>query len=104
MSFAKHFLNFTVDTYELIEKYHVSLRKLLQQEFLILNFMNKFEIYKESLPLSTGISLKVICEKVKFSNYDFCNNLMIMNSHTCKLFSNILNDVQIECNGEIITV
>ena len=64
--------------------------------------MTKFEIYKESLPLNPGIPLKVINEKVKFSNYDFCYNFMIMNSHTCKL-SNILNDVQIEGNGEIIT-
>ena len=30
---------------------------------------------KESLLLRRGISLKVICEKVKVSNCDFCNNV-----------------------------
>ena len=30
--------------------------------------------YKESLLLSRGISLKVICENIKFLNYDYQNN------------------------------
>ena len=38
------------------------------------NFFLAMINYKENVLLSREISLKVICEKVKFSNCDFCNN------------------------------
>ena len=46
--------------------------------------------------LRSEISLKVICEKVKRSNYDFANIFMTMKEHTYKLFKNIFYDVQTE--------
>ena len=46
------------------------------------------------------ISLTVICEKVKFSNCDFCN-FVIMNGNISKLFKNIFSDVQTEGKEEI---
>ena len=58
---------------------------------------------KGSVVLKRAISQNVICEKVTFSNCYFCNNIMIMNRHTCKLFKNVLNDVQTKDNWEIIT-
>ena len=61
------------------------------------------KILKESLLLRRGISLKVIYEKVKISNCDFCNNFHDYNE-TCKLFQNILNDVQTKGIWEIIAV
>ena len=50
------------------------------------------------------ISPKVICEKVKFSNFEFFNNFVTMNGQTYKIFKNMLNDVQIKDKGEINTI
>ena len=59
---------------------------------------------KEFVLIRLAISLKVNYEKVKFSNYVFfAITLVIMNGHTCKLFENIINDVQNKGNGEINT-
>ena len=63
----------------------------------------RIELSKESVLLRREISLKVFCEKVNFLNCDFAMLFVIMNKHTCKLFNNILNDVQTKGNGEIIT-
>ena len=52
--------------------------------------------------LRREISLKAICEKVKFSRCDFWNSFFVtMNGHKYKLFKNIFNDVQTEGKGEI---
>ena len=53
--------------------------------------------------LRLEISLKVICEKVKFSNCDFAILFMTMNGHTSKLFKNIYYDVKTVGKGEINT-
>ena len=47
---------------------------------------------KGGVLLGHEISLKDICEKVKFSNYDFCIIFVTMNGHTYKLFKNVFND------------
>ena len=61
-------------------------------------------LYKEFVQLRRAISLKVNYEKVKFSNFVFAITLVIiMNGHTCKLFENIINDVQNKGSGEINT-
>ena len=49
------------------------------------------------------ISLKLICEKVKFSNLFFSIILVTMNGQISKLFNKIVNDVQTEGKGEINT-
>ena len=54
--------------------------------------------------LRCEISLKVICENVKFSNCDFCNNWRDYEwTYICtyKLFKNIFNDFLTEVKGEI---
>ena len=53
--------------------------------------------------LRREISLKVICEKVKYSNSAFYNNNMTMNGHTSRLFKNIFYDVQTVGKEEINT-
>ena len=55
---------------------------------------------KWAVLLWSEISLKVICEKVKFSICDFCNNFVTFNKHTY-LFKNIRNDIQTKGKGEI---
>ena len=56
---------------------------LLDRNQIISNSVNKSEIHPALSQIATfispsilkrGISLKVICEKLKFSNCDFCNN------------------------------
>ena len=47
------------------------------------------------------ISLKAICQKVKFSNCDFYNNFVTMNGHTNKLFKYLSNDFLTKGKGEI---
>ena len=37
---------------------------------------NNINVNKEDIIFSREISLKVICEKVKFTNCDFCNNFL----------------------------
>ena len=44
---------------------------------------------------------KVNHEKVKFLNCVFAITLVIIYGHTCKLFENIINDVQNMGNGKI---
>ena len=51
--------------------------------------------------LKREISLKVICEKVKFSKCDFAIIFATMNRRTSKLFKNIFYDVQTEGKGEV---
>ena len=47
---------------------------------------------KKDVLLRRGISLTVICEKVKFSNSDFAIIFVTLNGYTYKLFKNIFND------------
>ena len=58
---------------------------------------------KEFVLLRRAISLKVNYEKVKFSNCAFAITILIMNRHTCKLFENIIKDVQNKGSGEVNT-
>ena len=53
----------------------------------------------EFVLLRRAISLKVIYEEVKFSNCVFAITLVIMDGHTCKLFENVINDVQNKGTG-----
>ena len=56
--------------------------------FLILKLLIKFLkelVVGQGLFSAKSPCLKVICEKVKLSNCDFANNIVIMNGHTCKL-------------------
>ena len=47
---------------------------------------------EEDVLKGLAISLKVICEKVKFRIMIFAVIFVIMNGHTCKLFKSLLND------------
>ena len=47
---------------------------------------------KKDVLLRHGISLTVICEKVKFSNSVFAIIFVTLNGYTYKLFKNIFND------------
>ena len=59
---------------------------------------------KEFVLSRRAISLKVNYEKVNFSNCVFCDEFsVIINGHTCKLFENIINDIQNKGNGKINT-
>ena len=58
-----------------------------------------YSLYKGSLLLSGEISLKVVCEKIKFSNCVFCNNLHDYEETYMKIIQNILNDVETNGNG-----
>ena len=64
--------------------------------------VSTYQCGKGSLLSSREISLKVICEKVKFQTMIFAF-VIVMNRHTCKSFNKILNDVQPEDNVEITT-
>ena len=53
--------------------------------------------------LSGEVSIKVICEKVKFQTVIFAIIFVTINGHTSKLFQNIFHDFQTEDKREIIT-
>ena len=53
--------------------------------------------------LRREISIKTVCEKVKFLNSDFAMILVTLNEQTYKLFRIIFNDVQTEGKGKIST-
>ena len=63
-------------------------------------FRTNWQAETKNVLLSRAISLKVNYEKVKFSNFVFTITLVIMNGHMCKLFKNVIHDVQNKGNGE----
>ena len=72
--------------------------------------INPFYIHITSLLSDKRISTvklwnlpKSFVKKYHFQTMIFAIIFMIMNRYTCKLFKNILNDVQTEGNGKIIT-
>ena len=60
----------------------------------------KFETcqVKGGVLLRREISLKVICEKVKFSNCDFCNNFR--DYKWTYIFKNVFNDFLTDGRGD----
>ena len=65
-----------------------------------------YNIVQEVLLLRHEISIKKFCEKVKFSNGDFCRNFCdyewtYKKKKSCKLFKNTLHYVQTKGNGAI---
>ena len=64
---------------------------------------NDWKLLKRDALLRREISLKVICVKDNFLTVIFAIIYMTMNIHAYKLFKQMLNDVQINGQGEIHT-
>ena len=56
-------------------QYSQHMREKKSHKQLFIKDLRKYsKFYKGAVLLRREISLKVICEKVKYSNYEFCNN------------------------------